>query len=635
MIRVTAPQGSDLYEEQMEQMMSQQGQPGPMAMANIAAPMPQHQQAPAPIIQPQPGVMGQAKDMVVDKAVDMGIEKVAGTALGKGAGAALGKMGAAFGPMGMIAGEVAGQLLPQLIKGFFNDGGHVGPLGAKYYSVGTPPLFGDAYADPDKMASSSVSPAYQGAPMSNAVAELNKVDRPKVGSDIQSSGGFGGLLSGLFNSPVFAPLSNLVSGVSEWAGEAFPDAGSSAAAKAIAAEDNKGKNWLGSDKWTHSIGNRTFTTRTPERAHRDGLSTDWQYMNTLKNTGGSPYKGFKGALNAAIPGAVGATPIYNKKTDTTNWFHNPTPQQLHPHLKDKGHAYSDGGKVQYYSPGSAPYRGVFNKPTNQITEIVKATRPNPTTGIQNIINNAPRARAVTPNALSIAPRFMGPLGTVAAVLNPTQAAVATRNPVDAAPMGLEAEMFRQQAAIDAAKPSIWERYKGGDIPYTVPSMYKTGTDAIQNAFEAGIDAAKGGLENVGRWAMPKVIDKAGGLVDLLAPLAPPSRSPNPRQGYESGQDKGPTPNWSETFPPIARHYMAPPTSGMSPPSRSPNPRQGYESGQDKGPTPNWSEMFPPRTGLMDMLAPLAPPLRSPNPRQGYESGEDRGQMYSSPRVYAT
>ena len=81
--------------------------------------------------------------------------------------------------------------------------------------------------------------------------------------------------------------------------------------------------------------------------------------------------------------------------------------------------------------------------------------------------------------------------------------------------------------------------------------------------------------------------------------------------------------------------MAPPTSGMSPPSRSPNPRQGYESGQDKGPTPNWSEMFPPRTGLMDMLAPLAPPLRSPNPRQGYESGEDRGQMYSSPRVYAT
>lgn len=365
-MRITAPQGSSLYEEQMEEIERQAaGQPGPMAMANIAAPMPQMQQpAIAPPTQQDPSLGSQAKEMVVDKAIGAGMDKVMDTA----AGAALGKMGAAFGPMGMIAGEVAGQFLPQLLKrglGFsaggevaslkeylkelyasadygegwandeiesvlirikeleakgYNDGGHVGPLGAKYYSVGTPSLFGDAYADPNKAASASTSAAYQGAPMQNAVTELGKIERPTVGPNT-GGGGFGGFLSGLFNSPVFAPLSNLVSGVGQWANEAFPAAESAEAAKAIAADANKGKSiWgdHGKDGWTWSIGNRNFVTRTPENAHKAGLSTDWQYMETLKNTGGSPYKGFKGALNAAAPGARGATPIYDKKTDKTN-----------------------------------------------------------------------------------------------------------------------------------------------------------------------------------------------------------------------------------------------------------------------------------------------------------------------------
>tara|TARA_R100000458_G_scaffold59769_1_gene71655 strand:+ start:3482 stop:5197 length:1716 start_codon:yes stop_codon:yes gene_type:complete len=571
-MRITAPQGSSLYEEQMEEIERQAaGQPGPMAMANIAAPMPQMQQpAIVPPTQQDPSLGSQAKEMVVDKAIGAGMDKVMDTA----AGAALGKMGAAFGPMGMIAGEVAGQFLPQLLKrGLgFNDGGHVGPLGVKYYNTGTPGLFGDAYADPGKAASSSVSAAYQGAPMQNAVTELGKIERPTVGPNT-GGGGFGGFLSGLFNSPVFAPLSNLVSGVGQWAGEAFPDAGSSAAAKAIAADANKGKSPIGADSWTWSIGNRNFTTTTPAKAHETGKIADWQYVETLKNTGGSPYKGFKGALNAALPGAVGATPVYDKKTNKTNWFHKPTPQQLHPE-----NYKSDGGRIGPLRSGR-PYSGVFSKPVTPIPimESVKAHLEKPAVGIQNIIDNAPKARVVAPNALSIAPKFMGPLGTLAAVLEPTQAAVATRDPVNVVPMGLEAEMLKRQAAINeaknrAAQDMIDSNQTSNEIQHDTrigPLNYDYSYD--KNLWDNVVERGKQGLENIGRWAMPKVIDKAGGLVDILGPLAeiPPSRSPN---------------------------YMAPRIGG-----------------------------------------PLAeiPPSRSPNPRQGYESGQDKRQMYSFPRVYET
>ena len=506
-MRITAPMGTEEYTRQMEQLAGTGGMP-PLAMANIAAPMPQHQQAPAPIIQQPPGVMGQAKDMFVDKALDVGMEKVMDTT----AGTALAKLGAsAGGPIGMIAGQVAGEFLPQLLKKGFrlNEGGHIGPLGAKYYSVGTPALFGDAYADPGKAA--SLSSSADRANLSTAVNNLSKVDRPAVGSDIQSSGGFGGLLSGLFNSPVFAPLSNLVSGVSEWAGEAFPAAESSAAAKAISAEANKGKNPIGADSWTWNVGNRNFTTMTPAASHaltaagKPGGISDWQYMQTLKNTGGSPYKGFKGNTKAAPPGAQGATPIYNKKTDKTNWVY-----------KNKG------GKVQYYSPGSAPYRGQFNKPTTSIPimESVKAQLEKPATGIQNIINKAPKARVVTPNALSIAPKFMGPLGTITGVLNPTQAAVATRDPVDAAPMGLEAEMFERQAALNEAK-----KRASREMFMEESGIGGINTDALQEAYEAGLNAAKQGVKDAGTWVMPKVIDRVEGLMNLLGPLAPKEKKP--------------------------------------------------------------------------------------------------------------
>ena len=105
-------------------------------------------------------------------------------------------------------------------------------------------------------------------------------------------------------------------------------------------------------------------------------------------------------------------------------------------------------------------------------------------------------------------------GTIAGIVNPTMAAVATKDPVNAPPMGQEAEMFRQQAAIDAAKPSIWERYKSGDIPYTIPSIYKN-------------------------YIKPPLaeIPPTSGFKQSVDPYAYWNPIENPRQGYESGQDK--------------------------------------------------------------------------------------------------
>ena len=347
-IMVTAPLGTDLHEEQMRRLAQQE--------TVTSIPMTHVEQTPLQTTAPQlfrpadEKTMGeQYKEQVAKDAMNKATNKFLESKV-------LETMLAAIG-------------LPFLAS----SGAHVGPLGAKYYDAGTkgpvPNLFGSTYTNQDLPRQGPLT--QDESELSDSINTLNELNRPDVGPNT-GGGGFGGFLSGLFNSPVFAPLSNLVSGVGQWAGEAFPAAESAAAARAIAADANKGKNWLGADEWTWNIGNRNFTTRTPEAAHRLGAKgekggiSDWQYMSMLKNTGGSPYKGFKGALNAAAPGARGATPIYDKKTNKTNWFYNPSPQQRHPHLKEKGHGWSDGGKVgpldvQYYSTGSAPYRGLFKR----------------------------------------------------------------------------------------------------------------------------------------------------------------------------------------------------------------------------------------------------------------------------------
>ena len=587
---VTAPLGTDLYEEQMRRLAQQE------TVRNIPrAPV---EQTPLQTQQPQLFSKDDGEKTYAQKFKEQKMEEAANQTANH-----------------ILENEMVQKVLAAVgIPFFSSSGAHVGPLGAKYYSTGTVPnLFGNTY-DQDLPRQGPLT--QDESELSDSINALNELSRPTVGPKT-SSGGLGGLLSGLFNSPVFSPLTNLTSGVSQWAGEAFPAAESSAAAKAISAEANKGKNPIGADSWTWNIGNRNFTTTTPAKAHETGKIADWQYMNTLKNTGGSPYAGFKGATNAAIPGARGATPIYDKATDKTSWFYNPSPQQLHPHLK------SDGGKigpldVQYHSTGSDPYRGLFKRQAALTNDYINASKKgsktgiqnilkqyaatNPAAGIQNIINNAPKNYATNANIMRMLGRLNPAALTGSLVFSPTQAAKSTRDPVDAAPMGLEAEMFERQAAINEAKK------RAGQEQFMEQSGFGGLSQAMQEAFEAGKESVKKGskkakdaAKDLGKLVMPKVIEKAGGLVDMLAPLAPPSRSLNPRQGYESGQDKGPTPNWSETFPPTFPNYMAPPTSGID----------------------------------MNYLAPLAPPSRSANPRQGYESGEDRGQMYSSPRVYET
>ena len=258
------------------------------------------QQQAAPAVAPQaqePGVMEQAKDMFLDQAIGKGIEMATQSSLGT----ALGTMGSAFGPVGAIAGNVAGKFLPGIIKSFFNEGGFVGPLGATYAAEGTSPK---------------------------------------------------------------------------------------------------------------------------------------------------------------------------------------------------------------------PYAGLFPKPTSPYSGVAWNERSSPSLGLQRIIDQAPKANVVTPNAASIVPKFMGPLGTIAGIVNPTMTADATRDPVDTPPMGQEAEMFKRQAALNEAKKRARQE------KFMEESGFEGATEALQEAYEAGMEAAKEGMRNIGRQVMPKVIDKTGNLLDLLAPLAP-------------------------------------------------------------------------------------------------------------------
>ena len=199
--------------------------------------------------------------------------------------------------------------------------------------------------------------------------------------------------------------------------------------------------------------------------------------------------------------------------------------------------------AQYLSDGSRPYSGVFKKPVSPARPKMPSHlgMPKGTKSMMGYISpeafaeekiKTPlqvKAPVVKPNARimsNVMPKFLGPLGTIAGIVNPTMAAVSTRDPVDAAPMGQEAEMFRRQAAIDAAKPSIWERYKSGDIPYTVPSIwerYKSGDipytiPSVVKGFKAEIPPSEGFKHSIDPYAYWTPIE-------------------NPRQGYESGQDK--------------------------------------------------------------------------------------------------
>ena len=108
-------------------------------------------------------------------------------------------------------------------------------------------------------------------------------------------------------------------GMKNWANEAFPKAESSDAAKQIAADANKDKNWLGADQWTYSLGDRNFTLMTPDKANQldpkdDNYISDWQYNQYLKNTGNTAYDGYKGG--GALPPGVSADQSYTPPTPT-------------------------------------------------------------------------------------------------------------------------------------------------------------------------------------------------------------------------------------------------------------------------------------------------------------------------------
>ncbi len=86
-----------------------------------------------------------------------------------------------------------------------------------------------------------------------------------------------------------------------WLGNTFsdtldmyaPSSGSPEAAQKKAADDNKDKNRLGANEWTYAFGDRTVSTKTPDQAFKDGDTTAWQYEEYLKNTGATPFSGYK------------------------------------------------------------------------------------------------------------------------------------------------------------------------------------------------------------------------------------------------------------------------------------------------------------------------------------------------------